>query len=79
MLQTVLSTAGVAFTVFGSGLFGYLRYRRYTKTIEHIVDKYGIEALPVVRSIKPPGIGLTRRSKPAAGELQRGTHDDAAA
>jgi hypothetical protein len=79
MLETLLPAAAGALTLFDGSFFGYLRYRRYTKTIEHIVDKYGVDALPVVRSIKPPGIDLTKHIKPLAGESQGSAGADTAA
>lgn len=49
---------------FAAGLFGYLRYRNYSKLARHVVDKLGVDGLKALDHVAPPSgpaQALTRR------------------
>jgi hypothetical protein len=63
IVLTVLS--GVALPAFG-----YLRYRAYTATVRHVVDRLGVDGLYELDKIAPPDLPrrlpARRRRRPAA-------------
>lgn len=41
-------------TGFAVPTFGYLKYRAYTNTVRHVVDKLGVDGLEKLRVVVPP-------------------------
>jgi hypothetical protein len=54
MLMNVLTIVATALTGFAVPTFGYLKYRSYTNTIRHVVDKLGVDGLAKLGLVVPP-------------------------
>ncbi|WP_410676888.1 hypothetical protein [Amycolatopsis sp. cmx-4-68] len=54
MLTNVLTVAAPALAGLAVSAFGFLKYRAYTRTVRHIVDKLGVDGLKHLDAIVPP-------------------------
>jgi hypothetical protein len=59
MLMNVFTIVASVLTGFVVPTFGYLKYRAYTNTVRHVVDKLGVDGLEKLRVVVPPS-DLTR-------------------
>ena len=59
MLTNVLTILASVLTGFGVPTFGYLKYRAYTNSVRHVVDKLGVDGLEKLGVVTPPQ-NLTR-------------------
>ncbi len=59
MLMNVLTIVATVLTGFAVPTFGYLKYRSYTNTVRHVVDKLGVDGLAKLGVVVPPS-NLTR-------------------
>lgn len=54
MLINVLTIAVSLLTGVAVPTFGYLKYRAYTNTVRHVVDKIGVHGLEKLSVVVPP-------------------------
>ncbi|MFD8496008.1 hypothetical protein [Amycolatopsis sp. NPDC059657] len=68
MLTNVLTVAASALAGLAMSAFGFLKYRAYTRTVRHIVDKLGVDGLKSVDAIVPP----SNLARPAPAKTDAG-------
>ena len=54
MLMNVLAILATVLPGFAVPTFGYLKYRAYTNTVRHVVDKLGVDSLEKLTVVVPP-------------------------
>jgi hypothetical protein len=68
MLANILNIAAPALAGLAMSVFSFLKYRAYIRTIQHIVDKLGVDGLKNVDVIVPP----SNRAHPARLNVRPG-------